>query len=138
MNSTLPAEDRPAGIIRDALCLYLGIMSDPCLTCSIHIPDLQTGRLSLCRWLSITFHLQVTDVKRQASKALKHLRQQLLSLQQQRDELARKVVPFACTPITLPRLLVSAVDVRSDGTCIQALLHLPCHFSPLDAMQTLS
>ncbi|CAL5219083.1 g849 [Coccomyxa viridis] len=34
---------------------------------------------------------RVIDLKRQASKALKHMRQQLLSAQQQRDELARKV-----------------------------------------------
>jgi len=42
--------------------------------------------------------LQVADVKRQAGKALKHLRQQLLAAQQQHEAQVKKVLTF---PLTL-------------------------------------
>lgn len=38
--------------------------------------------------------LQVADVKRQAGKALKHLRQQLLAAQQLHEAQLKKVPPF--------------------------------------------
>lgn len=45
-------------------------------------------------------HVQVTEVKRQATKALKHLQQQLLAAHQQHEAL-QKQVP-ACEHVTRP------------------------------------
>ncbi len=44
--------------------------------------------------------LQVADVKRQAGKALKHLRQQLLAAQQQHEAQLKKVLTFALVLLT--------------------------------------
>lgn len=46
-----------------------------------------------------TLRLQVANVKRQASKALKHMRQQMLTALQQREELQKQVRPDSqCAP----------------------------------------
>ena len=54
--------------------------------------------------------LQVADVKRQAGKALKHLRQQLLAAQQLHEAQLKKVPPF---PLNL---LASSLMQADSGT----------------------